>query len=124
MKILRGRWIGIADEVSLLSWPEVGCENEIVGWVLDLWMRFCPQSPRLDSRTIQDFHMGTLFTTENVKLAEERFALYLYLKNTTVEFHENYPFDVAFSFETLSHDEIRGVATALLAYIDGDDSIE
>lgn len=69
--------------------------------------------------------MGTLFTTENVKLAEEGFGiLYLYLKDTTVEFHENYDYDVAFSFESLSHDEIKGIAKALLAWIEPNDSIE
>ena len=68
--------------------------------------------------------MRTIFTTENVKLVEEEVGiLYLYLKDTTVEFHEDYKYDIAFSFEILSHDEIRGIAYGLLAYIDGDDSI-
>jgi len=69
--------------------------------------------------------MGTLFTTENVKLAEEGFGiLYLYLKNTTVEFHENYEYDMAFSLENLSHDELKGLAKAILAWIEPNDSIE
>ena len=68
--------------------------------------------------------MKTIFTTKNVKLVEEEVGiLYLYLKNTTIEFHEDYEYDIAFSFEILSHDEIRGLAHGLLAYIDGDDSI-
>ena len=69
--------------------------------------------------------MGTFFATRNVKLVEEGFGtLYLYLKDTTIEFHEDYKYDIAFSFEILSHDEIRGIAHGLLAYLDGDDSIE
>ena len=69
--------------------------------------------------------MGTLFTTENVKLAEEGFGiLYLYLKDTTVEFHENYEYDMAFSLENLSHDELKGLAKAILAWIEPNDSIE
>ena len=69
--------------------------------------------------------MGTLFATENVKLTEEEFGLlYLYLKDTTVDFHENNEYDLSISFEGLSYDEIRGVANALLLYLDDDDSIE
>jgi hypothetical protein len=69
--------------------------------------------------------MGTLFTTKNVKLAEEGFGtLYLYLRNTTVEFHEDYAYDVAFSFENLSHEEMKGIANAILAWIEPNDSIE
>jgi len=68
--------------------------------------------------------MKTIFTTKNVKLVEEEVGiLYLYLKNTTIEFHEGYKYDVAVSFEMLSHEEIRGVAHGLLSYIKGDDSI-
>jgi len=68
--------------------------------------------------------MKTIFTTKNVKLVEEELGiLYLYLKNTTIEFHEGYKYDVAVSFEMLSHKEMRGIANALLSYIDDDDSI-
>lgn len=69
--------------------------------------------------------MGTLFTTKNVKLAEEGFGLlYLYLKDTTVDFHQNTEYDLSITFDGLSYNDIRGLANALLSYLDGDDSIE
>ena len=69
--------------------------------------------------------MGTLFATENVKLAEEEFGLlYLYLKDTTVDFHQNTEYDLSITFDGLSYNDIRGLANALLLYLDGDDSIE
>ena len=69
--------------------------------------------------------MGTLFATENVKLAEEGFGLlYLYLKDTTVDFHQNTEYDLSITFDGLSNNDIRGLANALLSYLDGDDSIE
>ncbi|MCP4120584.1 MAG: hypothetical protein GY751_02390 [Bacteroidetes bacterium] len=69
--------------------------------------------------------MGTLFATENVKLAEKEFGiLYLYLKNTTVELHEDYDYDLAVSFDSLSHEEIKDIANAILAWIEPNDSIE
>jgi hypothetical protein len=69
--------------------------------------------------------MGTLFATENVKLAEEEFGLlYLYLKDTTVDFHQNTEYDLSITFDGLAYNDIRGLANALLLYLDGDDSIE
>ena len=69
--------------------------------------------------------MGTLFATENVKLAEKEFGiLYLYLKNTTVELHEDYDYDLAVSLDSLSHQEIKDIANAILAWIEPNDSIE
>ena len=69
--------------------------------------------------------MGTIFATENVKLSEEGFGtLYLYLKDTTVEFHEDYDYDVAFSLSNLSHEEFKELAKAILAWIEPNDSIE
>ncbi len=102
----------------------MGCENEIVRWLLDLRVRFCPQSPRLDSRSIQDSHMGKLFQTENVMLTEEGYGLYLYFTNTTVEFHEGFEYDIAIPLGHISHDELEGIAHAILSWIAPNDSIE
>lgn len=88
-------------------------------------MRFCPQSPRLDSRRIHILIMGKLFQTENVMLIEEGFGqLYLYFTDTTVEFHEGFEYDIAIPLGHFNHDELEGIAKALLAWLEPDDSIE
>jgi len=69
--------------------------------------------------------MGKLFQTENVMLKEEGFGqLYLYFKDTTVEFHEGFEYDVAIPLGYLLHDELEGIAKAILAWLEPDDSIE
>ena len=103
----------------------MGCENEIVRWLLDLRVRFCPQSPRLDSRSIHDSLMGSLFETQSVRLTEEGFGqLFLYFKDITVEFHEGIDYDVAIPLGHLLHDELEGIANAILSWLEPNDSIE
>ena len=69
--------------------------------------------------------MDILFQTENTMLQEEEFGqLFLYFKNTTVDFHQNTEYDLSITFDGLSYNDIRGLANALLLYLDGDDSIE
>jgi hypothetical protein len=69
--------------------------------------------------------MGKLFQTENVMLTEEGFGqLYLYFKDTTVEFHEGFEYDVAIPLGHFNHDELAGIANAILAWIEPNDSIE
>ncbi len=88
-------------------------------------MRLCRQSPRLDSERIKDSHMGKLFQTENIMLKEEGFGqLYLYFKDTTVEFHEGFEYDVAIPLGEFNHDELEGIANAILTWLEPDDSIE
>ena len=88
-------------------------------------MRFCPQSPRLDSRRFQDSFMGNLFQTQRVRLTEEGFGqLYLYFKDITVEFHEGIDYDVAIPLGHLLHEELEGIAKAILSWIEPNDSIE
>ena len=69
--------------------------------------------------------MEILFQTEMVKLQEEGIGqLFLYFKNTTVEFHEDIDYDVAIPLAELDHEELRGIAHAILAWIEPNDSIE
>jgi len=69
--------------------------------------------------------MEILFQTEMVKLQEEGIGqLFLYFKNITVEFHEGIDYDVAIPLADLGHDELSGIAHAILAWIEPDDSIE
>jgi len=69
--------------------------------------------------------MGTLFHTGNVRLTEEGFGgLYLYFKDITVEFHEGIDYDVAIPLEHLLHEELAGIAKAILSWIEPNDSIE
>ena len=69
--------------------------------------------------------MGTLFQTESVMLKEEGFGqLFLYFKDITVEFHEGIDYDVAIHLGHFHHDELEGIAKALLSWLEPDDSIE
>jgi|TARA_R110001583_G_scaffold11954_1_gene53337 hypothetical protein len=69
--------------------------------------------------------MEILFQTEMVKLQEEGIGqLFLYFKNTTVEFHEGIDYDVAIPLAELDHEELQGIAHAILAWIEPNDSIE
>tara|TARA_Y100000996_G_scaffold352702_1_gene292359 strand:+ start:1343 stop:1654 length:312 start_codon:yes stop_codon:yes gene_type:complete len=103
----------------------MGYPNEIERRLLGMRLWFCPQSPRLDSGRILYYLMGKLFETENVRLMEEGFGqLYLYFKDTTVEFHENFDYDVAVPLGHLPHEELEGIAKAILAWLEPNDSIE
>lgn len=69
--------------------------------------------------------MGKLFQTPNVMIQEEGFGqLFLYFKDTTVEFHEGIDYDVAIPLGHLLHDELEGIANAILSWIEPNDSIE
>ena len=69
--------------------------------------------------------MGKLFQTENVLIQEEGFGqLILYFKDTTIEFQEKIDYDVGVPLEHLSHCELEGIAKAILAWIEPNDSIE
>ena len=58
-------------------------------------------------------------------LIEEGFGqLYLYFTDTTVEFHEGFEYDVAIPLGHFNHDELEGIANAILAWIEPNDSIE
>ena len=103
----------------------MGYPNEIERWLLDLWMRFCPQSPRLDSRKINVFLMGTLFQSDQVWMTEEGFGgLWVYLKDLTLELHEGGDYDVAIPLGHLDQHELAGIPKAIRAYLEQDFSIE
>ena len=70
--------------------------------------------------------MGILFECDKLRLTEENFGgLWLYLKDTTLEAHEgNTEYDFAFNFEGVAHNDLIGMARAILSYVDGDSSIE
>ena len=88
-------------------------------------MWFCPQSPRLDSGRMLYHFMGILFETESVRLTEEGFGqLYLYFNDTVVEFHEGFDYDIAVPLGQLLHDELEGIAKAILAWLEPNDCIE
>jgi len=69
--------------------------------------------------------MGNLFQTQRVRLTEEGFGqLYLYFKDITVECHEGIDYDVAIPLWHLLHEELEGIAKAILSWIEPNDSIE
>ena len=70
--------------------------------------------------------MGKLYECDKLLLTDENFGgLWLYLKDTTLEAHEgNVDYDFAFNFDGVSHDDLVGMANAILQYVDGDSSIE
>lgn len=70
--------------------------------------------------------MGTLFECDKLRLTEENFGgLWLYLKDNTLEAHENdSEYDFAFNFEGINHQDLKKFALGILSYVEGDTSIE
>jgi len=69
--------------------------------------------------------MDILFQTENTMLQEEEFGqLFLYFKNTMVEFHEGIDYTMTIPLANLDHAELKGIAQAILRWIEPNDSIE
>ena len=70
--------------------------------------------------------MGTLYECKNLRLTEENFGgLWLYLRETTLEIHEGtMDFDFAFNFNEVPYNDLKGMAQAILNYVNGDSSIE
>ncbi len=70
--------------------------------------------------------MGILFECDKLRLTEENFGgLWLYLKDTTLEAHENdSDYDFAFNFNGINHKDLKNLALGILSYVEGDTSIE
>ena len=70
--------------------------------------------------------MGILFECDKLRLTEENFGgLWLYLKDTTLELNQKEnEYDFAFSFDEINHKDLKSLALDILAYVEGDTSIE
>tara|TARA_B100000700_G_C15022691_1_gene846538 strand:- start:969 stop:1181 length:213 start_codon:yes stop_codon:yes gene_type:complete len=70
--------------------------------------------------------MGTLFECDKLRLSEENFGgLWLYLKDTTLELNQSEKeYDFAFNFDEINHKDLKSLAYGILAYVEGDTSIE
>jgi hypothetical protein len=69
--------------------------------------------------------MEILFQTENTMLKEEGVGqLFLYFKDTKIEFHEGMDYTMAIPFADLDHAELKEIAQAILRWVEPNDSIE
>jgi hypothetical protein len=69
--------------------------------------------------------MGTIHRSKKMHLTEEIYGgLWLYLKGITLDTMENGEYDFAFNFEMVEQTDLMDFANAILAYVEGDSSIE
>ena len=69
--------------------------------------------------------MGTIHRSEKMHLTEETYGgLWLYLKGITLDTMEGDEYDFAFNFEMVEQTDLIAIANGILAYVEGDYSIE
>ena len=69
--------------------------------------------------------MRTIHRSEKMLLTEETYGgLWLYLKDITLDTMEGDEYDFAFNFEMVEQTDLIAIANGILAYVEGDTSIE